>query len=228
MRSFRGKTPECQGTFIAGGTELAGGGDRFARIAPVIETLPVWEPPPVGSGGPDESTRTPLVLRDLRPVRLLRADLRVDLDPLPEALPGARGLRPDPGARHLHGRNGGRVGTCRTPIGKDAKPPRRLRGGRRRGGTGRPPVSPDLRARRGGLLRYGVAPARQPRRRGSLQVGTRRTPNPPAVAAPRGDLPAHDRRRHPPVPPGAGPLGYRCSTSRTASARPPACWPAGS
>src|SRR5262249_28541381 len=60
-------------------------------------------------------------------VRLRRPDLRIGLEPLSQALSGARGLRADPGPRDLHGRHGDRL-VARSPLlAQLAQSPPRLR-----------------------------------------------------------------------------------------------------
>ena len=77
-----------------------------------------------------------------------------------------------------------------------------------------PPASPTTRSSR-------PWPAR-PRSRSPSGRSPR--PDPAAVDPARRDLPADERRRAPARFPRAGPERSRCSTSRTASARRPACW----
>ena len=67
------------------------------------------------------------VFRHIRDLRLLRADLRVYLVALPEAVPRPRGVRAVSRTDHLHGRHGDRF-LGRIPIlSEDANPDTRLR-----------------------------------------------------------------------------------------------------
>ena len=53
--------------------------------------------------------------------RICRPDLRVDLEPLSEAVSGSRCLRADLGAGYFHGRNGGRRENLRGIFGSMEK-----------------------------------------------------------------------------------------------------------
>ncbi len=84
-------------------------------------------------------------VRDLRRFRLLRADLRIHLVALSQALSRPCGLCANTGPRHLHGRYGARLVGHRAPQPAVAKPAARLCGGRGHHRTLWAGVSPGLR-----------------------------------------------------------------------------------
>ena len=122
----------------ASGTKLASSGKP---------NLPFLSPASIH----DDTLARQRLLRAFHHLRLRRAHLPVHLEPLPQALPRARGLRADAGAGDLHGRHGARL-VAREPLhGPDREPAPglRLRGAGNRAPRDRLPRACSSRPRAG-------------------------------------------------------------------------------
>src|SRR3970040_717009 len=157
--------------------EAGSGGARRHRVAREEERLDV----PGTAEAAGFPARDPAAVHR---VGLRRPDLRIDLEPLPQAVPRPRRLRADAGARDLHGRHGARRLAGEPAVGAADRPASRLcpdRGAdRHRLARFPPPVS-----RGDGLrLRAGDSHARLAGGGAALPVDPRRAPDSaPAGAA---------------------------------------------
>src|SRR5712664_3160971 len=81
---------------------------------------------PAPSDDPHEPHPPKRIFSAVHRIRVCRAHLRVDLEPLPEALSRPRGLRADAGAGAVHGRDGDRVVALQPVVGRLEKSAARL------------------------------------------------------------------------------------------------------
>ena len=142
----------------------------------------------------------PRALLPLRAVRRRRADLRVDLDPLPRPVRRPRRVRPDRGTgdlpwRHVPGGDGG--GAAERAAARAASG---LRGGGVRGRLHRPRVPRSLSVGDRPRLRLDLPGARRLGRAAGRQVDAREPPHPAAVRAARRHVPADGVGRAPDSP----------------------------
>ena len=134
-------------------------------------------------------------LRAVRGVRIRRPHLRVDLEPLPQALSRSRRLRADAGARTLHGRHGARCGARGTLRRTRAAAAARVCAGRDRHRRPGVPIPRRVRRRdRCGLRDLAAGRRRPGARRGDQVVACHRLLILPAVDSAGRDVPADERR----------------------------------
>src|SRR5262245_20062908 len=83
---------------------------QFLRPANPESSPPARIMPPFARGSLRDEPRSPQrVFPAVHGVRVRGPDLRIDLEPLPQALSRPRGARADSGAGAVHGRNGDRL-----------------------------------------------------------------------------------------------------------------------
>src|SRR5882672_10207234 len=94
-----------------------------AESSPAARIMPPFAP----RFPPNEPRTSQRLLPALHRVGLRGTHLRVDLEPLPQAVPRPRGVRADPGARSVHGRDGDRLLAVQPLVAELEEPAARLR-----------------------------------------------------------------------------------------------------